>query len=121
MWTCRKCQSDVEDNFGMCWNCGTSKAGMRDPEFRSEAAEETDTPEAASALECLRCKTGLTYLGRRSFEDGSGGSTGGDGLLLLAGALGSFFRSQEYLDVYCCQKCGHIDLFVDGVGEERRR
>lgn len=34
MWQCMKCQERVEDTFEVCWNCGTSKDGAEDPNFR---------------------------------------------------------------------------------------
>jgi uncharacterized RDD family membrane protein YckC len=27
MWECEKCKADVEDNFDVCWNCGSDKKG----------------------------------------------------------------------------------------------
>jgi hypothetical protein len=35
MWQCVKCREKVEDDFAVCWNCGTSRDGTEDPEFRS--------------------------------------------------------------------------------------
>lgn len=37
MWECKKCHETVEDSFEVCWNCGTSKEGVEDPSFRTEA------------------------------------------------------------------------------------
>jgi hypothetical protein len=34
MWECQKCHERHEDSFEVCWNCGTSKAGVEDPGFR---------------------------------------------------------------------------------------
>ncbi len=33
MWTCPKCESTVDDGFDICWNCGTSRTGIEDPNF----------------------------------------------------------------------------------------
>lgn len=33
MWTCQKCQTDVEETFDVCWQCGTSREGVEDPNF----------------------------------------------------------------------------------------
>jgi hypothetical protein len=27
MWKCKKCKEDVEDQFDVCWNCGSDKMG----------------------------------------------------------------------------------------------
>ena len=34
MWQCVKCREKLEDSFDVCWNCGTSKEGIEDPDFR---------------------------------------------------------------------------------------
>ena len=36
MWKCIKCGEDIEDTFDVCWNCGTSKDGVEDPNFQSK-------------------------------------------------------------------------------------
>jgi hypothetical protein len=33
MWTCPKCRSKVDDDFEVCWACGTTPEGVEDPEF----------------------------------------------------------------------------------------
>jgi hypothetical protein len=40
MWECPKCHERHEDSFEVCWNCGTSKTGVEDPDFR--AADRID-------------------------------------------------------------------------------
>lgn len=53
MWTCPKCRSQVDDDFEVCWSCGTSVDGVEDPDFvtadEAEAIvnpyEEGDPPE----------------------------------------------------------------------------
>ncbi len=27
MWKCKKCNEEVDDNFDVCWNCGSDKKG----------------------------------------------------------------------------------------------
>lgn len=45
MWQCTKCGEEIDDPFEACWNCGTSKDGVADPEFESETdAAEAGTP-----------------------------------------------------------------------------
>src|SRR5262249_43926502 len=36
MWTCPKCQADVEDQFESCWACGSNREGVTDPNFVRE-------------------------------------------------------------------------------------
>jgi hypothetical protein len=39
MWTCPKCSAKVDPTFEVCWQCGTSRDGVEDPNF--VRAEET--------------------------------------------------------------------------------
>ncbi len=36
MWACPKCGESVEDDFEVCWSCGTNRAGQASPEFVPE-------------------------------------------------------------------------------------
>ena len=36
------------------------------------------------------------------------------------GDLGELFVNKERFDVYCCPRCGRVEFFVDGIGEEYR-
>lgn len=61
MWTCVECGETSEDSADVCWNCGTSREGVRDPTFRT-----ADDP-------CLRADEGAEPLfdgnaGRRDCE-----------------------------------------------------
>jgi hypothetical protein len=40
MWHCPKCRSTVDDSFEVCWSCGTTSAGVEDPDFVT--ADEAD-------------------------------------------------------------------------------
>ncbi len=35
MWNCPGCGSEVDDDFELCWNCGTAVDGTQDPNFVS--------------------------------------------------------------------------------------
>ena len=49
MWICRKCNAEVEDNFEICWSCGTSVDGAQDPSFhRFESDEDVAGPPSAT-------------------------------------------------------------------------
>jgi hypothetical protein len=39
MWNCPKCGEEVDDDFDVCWECGTTADGVEDPNFQS--AEES--------------------------------------------------------------------------------
>ncbi|HVK16874.1 MAG TPA: hypothetical protein VM533_07985 [Fimbriiglobus sp.] len=53
MWQCVKCREQIEDNFGVCWNCGTGQDGTEDPGFRRADGDPAD-PTAARAGEHAR-------------------------------------------------------------------
>jgi hypothetical protein len=38
----------------------------------------------------------------------------------LLGELGELFVNRESFDIYVCPRCGRVEFFVDGVGEEFR-
>ena len=61
---------------------------------------------------CPRCNTELGYVGTKAFHEGHRWG--------LLGDLGELFVNKESFDVYVCQRCGRVELFVDGIGEEFR-
>lgn len=70
-------------------------------------------PEPSPPL-CQHCKMELEYVGtRRLHEEKS---------LSVLGELGEMFKegAHEFLDVYVCRRCGRVELFVDGIGDELR-
>lgn len=36
MWTCPKCGEGVEDDFEICWSCGSNREGQQSPDFVPE-------------------------------------------------------------------------------------
>jgi len=36
------------------------------------------------------------------------------------GDLGELFVNKQRFDVYVCPRCGSVELFIDGIGEEMR-
>jgi uncharacterized protein YbaR (Trm112 family) len=90
----------------------------RQPEADSQNIDVKDHAAQVNKLlmsiSCPRCKTKLDYVGtRRLNEEKSMG---------VLGELGEMYRSgvHEFLDVYTCAHCGHVEFFVDGVGDELR-
>jgi hypothetical protein len=143
MWRCRKCHEKVDDEFQACWNCGTSDDGTEDPNFRHAdrirpeelkpagtlpdidistaiQAENPNRPPLVPSpsgpvvsIRCLRCDGEAEFLGTKSFHEGF--QWGG-----LLGALGDFLVNQVSFDVYACKRCGRVEFFVTGVGEQFR-
>lgn len=63
---------------------------------------------------CARCDAALSYAGTKKFHEG----TRAWGFFL--GDLGELFTNREHFDVYVCPRCGRVEFFVDGLGEELR-
>jgi hypothetical protein len=57
MWECPKCRESVEDDFGVCWNCGTSSTGVEDPQFAREDVppNHASNPQEAEGPVCPTC------------------------------------------------------------------
>lgn len=100
MWTC-KCGEASEDVYDACWKC-------LNPRSPSE-----NTPPV-NPMKCPRCNTALKFVGTKKFHEG----TRGWGFFL--GDLGELFTNREHLDIYVCARCGRVEFFVDGLGEEFR-
>ena len=66
----------------------------------------------ADPIQCPRCNTALKYLGTKKFHEGT--------RLGFLGDLGELFVNRESFDVYVCPRCGRVEFFVDGIGEQFR-
>jgi hypothetical protein len=64
-------------------------------------------------MQCARCATALEYYGTKKFHEGT--------RIGVFGELAELFQSREHFDVYVCPRCGRVEFFLDGVGEEFRR
>lgn len=54
----------------------------------------------------------LEYVGTKRFHEGTRWG--------ILGEVGELFQHREHFDVYTCPRCGRVEFFVDGVGEEFR-
>jgi hypothetical protein len=126
MWECLKCQEKIEEAFEACWNCGTSRDGVEDPHFQPEDDAisppvvtppqpwlAASLPEAADPLVCPRCQCSLEFLGAKQFHEGTRTWD-------VLGGMWELFKNREHLDVYLCPRCGRVEFFAVGVGEELR-
>jgi hypothetical protein len=48
-WTCPSCATDIEDDFDICWQCGTDQRGNTDPYFMPEPKEQPQNPDHPAA------------------------------------------------------------------------
>ncbi|MDB5353512.1 MAG: hypothetical protein JWN86_4759 [Planctomycetota bacterium] len=52
MWTCPNCQEKSDQDFDICWNCGTSREGDEDPNFlTADECGPIDDPAEDGGLE----------------------------------------------------------------------
>ena len=61
---------------------------------------------------CPRCTTTLDFVGTKRFHEGTRWG--------VLGEIGELFTNRESFDVYVCPRCGRVELFVDGIGEQFR-
>jgi hypothetical protein len=67
---------------------------------------------APDPMLCPRCENPLEYAGTRNFHEGA--------RLGILGNLAELFVNRQSLDLYVCSRCGRIEFFIDGIGEEFR-
>jgi hypothetical protein len=67
---------------------------------------------SSKVILCSSCRVALNYAGAKKFHEGTRWG--------LLGDLGELFVNKETFDVYYCPKCGKVEFFVDGIGEESR-
>jgi hypothetical protein len=114
MWKCQNCSEEVEDQFGVCWNCEADRQGTlpirssSDPDAEDIDAEDMEMQaflnEKFRSKHCLRCDVALKYAGTKEFHEG-----------MKLGALGDFaelFVAQTRLEMYVCPNCLRVEFFV---------
>ena len=95
-WKCENCNTIIDDDgFQVCWNCNCEK-GQTAPEVLSSRA----------CLECIRCKSRLTFIGTKSFHEGTRWG--------VLGELGELFVNKEDFDMFACKSCGKVEFFIAG-------
>ena len=110
MWICTYCNSENEnDDFMTCWNCAV------DSDTSLEAIElmrQRNREKRAQFYDCLRCKGKMQFAGTKKFHEGARWGFLGD--------IGELLVNKEGYDIFACETCGKVELYLDGVGEEYR-
>ena len=70
------------------------------------------TADNLNPMNCPRCDVTLEYAGTRDFHEGLGGG--------FFANWTEMFMNKERFDVYVCPRCGRVELFMDGIGEQFR-
>jgi len=97
MKNCPNCNSEIEDNFQLCWNCNYSFA-------ENKVVDIKDLSKGSREIDCLRCKIPMIFSGQYKFHEGA-----------RIGALGNIFElfiNRERFDLYICPKCGKVELYT---------
>lgn len=119
MWTCVKCSETHDDSFSACWNCGTSKEGTEDANFRPVDGELASEQSYAPHCVCPVCKEPMEF--------GHVGMSGPEGACLdwtagpqetdreppVASELleaGTFFNSEPKRRAHYCVTCGIVTV-----------
>ncbi len=71
------------------------------------------TSRPSDFVTCPRCATPLHYAGTKDFHEGTR-------FWDFLGGLFELLKNRESFDVYVCPRCGRVEFFVDGIGEELR-
>jgi len=90
MKQCPNCNSEVEDNFELCWSCNYSFA-------ENQIVDIKEFVQGSLEIDCLRCVISMKYSGNFKFHEG-----------FLTGV----FTNKESFDLYICPKCGKVEFFV---------
>ncbi len=110
MWTCLVCEAEIdEDSWETCWRCSSDK-GAKPDELALE--RQAHAKKIKRFMSCLRCNKQLVYDGTRRFKEDDSLE-----IHLMGFQLGS--RSERF-DIYHCPECGHLEFFLDGVGDAKR-
>lgn len=88
-------------------NSEEDEPGLAPAQAVADVTEDADD----DALPCVRCQTPLVFVGERDFAEDPGAWE------LALGDLGTLFENSTRFEVWACQACGHVELFLPGVGE----
>ncbi|NOR44801.1 MAG: hypothetical protein GQ534_04375 [Candidatus Delongbacteria bacterium] len=56
MWKCKNCEEEVEDNFEVCWNCGSNKDGTKtesNNEFEKQKKDSASKHPISGSLKVI--------------------------------------------------------------------
>jgi hypothetical protein len=67
--------------------------------------------KARRSLVCPGCQVPLSFAGTKNFHEGSRAWD-------VMGGVWEMFKNREALDAYFCPRCGRVEFFVSGVGED---
>jgi len=96
MKNCPNCNSELDDNFELCWNCNYSLT-------EKKVVIIKDNAQGDKEIDCLRCNIPLIYSGRFKFHEGP--------QIGVFGSIFEIFQNRESFDIYLCPKCGKVEFY----------
>ena len=109
MWNCEGCSEAIENNFEVCWVCGTSRDGTSDPSFKPEGiGDRQENPEYGPTAEPF-AKTV-----KEKFNCSKCEHTTANVRMLYVGADETLMRIFSYKNRFVavtCQRCGFTELY----------
>jgi len=145
-WHCAQCQQAVPSTFDVCWNCGTSRSGIPDPDFvrvpLESAGHETEEVRAADevyeaeqiheaeevpvmrrttrrhGLQCAKCGSAKIIPQARILDQGPHGTRDLQ-VVVYGDPQALVFKDRLYgkLTADICGACGHVELRVENPAE----
>jgi hypothetical protein len=122
-WTCSQCHLSVPGGFEICWNCGTTRDGVLDPDFNKQPEGEDgdkawEVPELDAVTRpiersCPRCGSQKIIPNTRIRDQGQY-SDGKLQVVLYGDPDALIFKDRVYdeLTADICGNCGHVELSV---------
>jgi len=62
MWSCPNCGEPIGDEWGVCWICGTTPEGTKDPRFRPEPVAEPPSFDESGPPSVAHRRATLVFL-----------------------------------------------------------
>ena len=101
--TCQHCVNEVDDDFDVCWNCGSTIDGEKNPDFSPEMEATELPPDGSRSIRCGKCG----YRGESQRVQAVNS--------LFSGMLSIFagIRGASRLTNHACPNCGETREIYD--------
>jgi hypothetical protein len=97
---CPNCNSEIPEEYDICWNCNFDLINKKIIEIKDISKEGV----IERNITCLRCNVHLEFKGSYKFHEGIRWGVLGD--------LGHFFTNRESFELYICPACNKIEFFA---------
>ncbi len=124
-WTCSKCGKSMQADLSICLNCGTSKDGVPDPNFRKASSTEkaVNLPVIGSGYSYLRdgknglqepdpSKRSFVYWAERNLKYGTVDLVGIGRQSLADPLFAKRILGGEYTSIDFCTACGGCSVLL---------